>query len=92
VGLGAYSLYDNLQQGNYGWAAVDAVGLVVDTAALVLPVVPGGVGSVIKAARGVDAAVDAIQTVNQVSNAAQVVNNSANVAQGVQAVGDTVTK
>lgn len=84
VGLGIYSLHDNLKQGNYGWAAVDAVGLVVDTAALVLPVVPAGVGAVIKGARGVDTAVDAIQTVNQVSNAAQTANQAANLAQELQ--------
>jgi hypothetical protein len=44
-------------------------------------VVPGGVGSVIKAARGVDTAVDALQTVNRASNAAQTSNQAANLAQ-----------
>jgi hypothetical protein len=76
-----HSFYNNVKDGNYGWAAVDAVGVVVDVAALALPVVPGGVGTVIKAARGVDTAVDAIQTVNQVSNAAQVANRATDVAQ-----------
>jgi RHS repeat-associated protein len=86
VGLGLHSLYNNVRDGNYGWAAADAVGVVVDAAALVLPVVPGGVGTVIKAARGVDTAVDAIQTVNQVSNAAQAANHAANVDQSAQTV------
>jgi hypothetical protein len=44
-------------------------------------VVPGDVGTVIKAARGVDTAVDAIQTVNRASNAAQTANQAANVVQ-----------
>jgi hypothetical protein len=55
--------------------------VVVDATALVLPVVPGGVGTVIKGARAADTAVDAIQTVNQVSNAAQTANQAANLAQ-----------
>jgi hypothetical protein len=50
-------------------------------AALVLPVVPGGIGTIIKGARAVDTAVDAIQTVNRASNAAQTANQAANVAQ-----------
>ena len=77
VVLGAYSLYDNLSQGNYGWAALDAGGLVVDTAALVVPIVPGGVSSIIKGARGVDAAVDVVQAVNQSSNGFSVVTRYA---------------
>jgi RHS repeat-associated protein len=88
VGLGIVSLADNLSQGNYGWAAVDAVGIAVDTAALILPVVPGGVGTIIKAARGVDTAVDAIQTVNRASNAAQAANQAANIAQASVAAGN----
>jgi hypothetical protein len=84
VGLGLHSLYNNVKEGNYGWAAVDAVGVVVDATALVLPIVPGGVGTVIKGARAADTAVDAIQTVNQVSNAAQTANQAANAVQEVQ--------
>jgi hypothetical protein len=82
VRMGIASFVDNVKQGNYGWAAVDAIGVVVDAAALVTPIVPGGVGSIIKGARAVDTAVDAIQTVNQVSNAAQTANQAANVIQG----------
>jgi hypothetical protein len=86
VGMGIASFVDNVKQGNYGWAAVDALGVVVDAAALVTPIVPGGVGAIIKGARAADTAVDAIQTVNQVSNAAQAANQAANVAQGAQTV------
>jgi hypothetical protein len=81
VGMGIASFVDNVKQGNYGWAAVDALGVVVDTAALVTPIVPGGVSAIIKGTRVADTAVDAIQTVNQVSNAAQTANQAANVAQ-----------
>jgi RHS repeat-associated protein len=85
VGLGLYSLQDNLSQGNYGWAAVDVAGLVVDATALAVPIVPGGVSSALKAARGVDAAVDAIQTV-------QVVNQSSNVFSVVKQYADEVVE
>ncbi|MDV7390838.1 RHS repeat-associated core domain-containing protein [Arthrospira platensis SPKY1] len=81
VGIGIASFVDNVKQGNYGWAAVDALGVVVDAAALVTPIVPGGVGAIIKGTRTVDTAVDAIQTVNQVSNAAQATNQAANAVQ-----------
>jgi hypothetical protein len=88
VGMGIASFVDNVKQGNYGWAAVDAVGVAVDTAALILPVVPGGVGMAIKTARAVDTAVDAVQTVNRVSNAAQTANQAANIAQAGVASGN----
>jgi hypothetical protein len=58
--------------------------VVVDAAALVLPVVPGVIGTIIKGARAVDTAVDAIQTVNRASNAAQTANQAANLVQGAQ--------
>ena len=82
--MGIASFVDNVKQGNYGWAAVDAKGVVVDAAALVTPIVPGGIGAILKGSRAVDTAVDAIQTVNQVSNAAQTANQAANVVQGAQ--------
>ncbi len=84
IGLGINSLVDNLLDGNYGSAAIDAIGLVVDAAALIVPIVPGGVGTVIKAAHGVDTAVDAAQTVNQIGHAAQTANQAANLAQELQ--------
>ena len=80
VGMGIASFVDNVKQGNYGWAAVDALGVVVDAAALVTPIVPGGVGAIIKGTRVADTAVDAIQTVNQVSNAAQAANQAVSAA------------
>lgn len=51
IALGVQSLSSNVQAGNWGGAALDAGGIVVDTAAALLPVVPGGAGAAIKAAR-----------------------------------------
>jgi len=64
VGVGLVSLASNLSEGNYGAAAVDAVGVVIDGAATVVPGVPGGAGTAIKVARGADKAVDVIKGVN----------------------------
>jgi RHS repeat-associated protein len=61
LGLGAASLAYNVGQGNYLGAAVDAVGVGLDTAALVLPFVPGGAGVALKAHRAADAALNAGQ-------------------------------
>ncbi|MDQ3523545.1 MAG: RHS repeat-associated core domain-containing protein, partial [Chloroflexota bacterium] len=54
VALDVVSLGKNLAVGNYAGAAVDAVGLVVDAVATVVPGVPGGAGAAIKAARLAD--------------------------------------
>ena len=50
------SLGGNLAAGNYGGAAVDAGGLLLDLAATALPGVPGGAGTAIKMARVADMA------------------------------------
>ncbi|MFA0809792.1 RHS repeat-associated core domain-containing protein [Microbulbifer epialgicus] len=51
LGIGVYSLDQNIQQGNYGAAALDAVGLVADGILAVVPGVPGAVGLSIQASR-----------------------------------------
>jgi RHS repeat-associated protein len=51
VGMGAASFTGNARSGNWGGAAVDAVGVLVDTAATLIPYVPGGAGAAIKATR-----------------------------------------
>lgn len=51
IAMGAGSTAANIAAGNYGKAAIDAVGVVVDTAAMVIPGVPGGAGAGIKALR-----------------------------------------
>ena len=56
IAMGAGSTAANIAAGNYGKAAIDAVGVVVDVAAMVIPGVPGGAGAGIKALRGADEA------------------------------------
>ena len=51
IGLGVSSLIDNVSAGHYGSAIVDAAGVVVDSVAAVIPLVPGGAGSLIKVSR-----------------------------------------
>jgi hypothetical protein len=62
VGLGAVSFADNVNEGNYGWAVVDAIGVVLDSAAVVVPFVPGGAGTAIGASRVADKVIDATKT------------------------------
>ena len=56
LGFGIASFGDNVSEGNYWSAALDAVGIVLDGAALAVPIIPGGAGLGIKAIRGADAA------------------------------------
>ncbi len=58
VAIGATSVVYNLSQGNYAWAALDAVGVVFDTLATIAPGVPGGAATVIQARRAGEVAVD----------------------------------
>ena len=51
VALGTASLGENIANGNWGSAAVDAVGIVGDVAAIATPGIPGGAGLAIRAAR-----------------------------------------
>jgi hypothetical protein len=71
LGMGAVSLYHNVKEGNWGWAALDVVGVVADTVALALPVIPGGAGAAIKASRAAKMGIDALQTVDQAANVGQ---------------------
>ena len=66
IGIGVASFVHNVKQGNYGWAAVDAVGVVVDLAATAIPGAPGGAGTVIRASR---AAGGVARAVNRADNA-----------------------
>jgi RHS repeat-associated protein len=58
IALGVQSFGSNIRSGNYGAAAVDAVGTIIDTAAAAIPFVPGGAGTAIKVIRGADKAID----------------------------------
>ena len=71
VALGIKSLKDNIRAGNYLSAVLDGVGVAVDAAATLLPVVPGGASSVIKAGRAADKAVDAAKGIEKGVNASK---------------------
>ena len=51
ISLGAVSFAQNISEGNYGAAAVDAVGLAIDGTLAIVPVLPGSAGLWINAAR-----------------------------------------
>ena len=51
IGLGVSSLTGNLKTGNYSSAAIDAVGVIIDSVAAAIPLVPGGIGSILKVTR-----------------------------------------
>jgi RHS repeat-associated protein len=57
---GAYSFGKNIAEAKYKDAAIDAGGILVDTAAVLLPGIPGGAGAGIKAGR--KAATEAAET------------------------------
>ncbi len=76
LAVGVASFVDNVRQGNVGSAILDGVGIVADGAALVVPIVPGGAGMAIKAARGADIAVDAAQTLRQTDRTVDVVETA----------------
>jgi RHS repeat-associated protein len=102
VGMGAYSLASNIKSGNWGWAAVDALGLVYDTAATAVPFLPAGAsaglaayraGNTVKASVnvGVDVAVTAKAT-DRVAAAAPATGNAAVAGTRIhQEVGSTVS-
>ena len=58
--------------GNYIGAAIDAVGVVVDTASTIVPVVPAGAGVAIKAARAADAVVDKVRVIDAAKRATEI--------------------
>ena len=59
VALDVASLKTNVSEGNVGGAIVDGFGLLLDAGATLLPCVPGGAGTAIKAYRVADKANDA---------------------------------
>ncbi len=69
IGIGAASLTHNVRNGNWGDAAWDTGGLVVDVAATAVPFVPGGASTAIKMTRAADKAVDAARFAGRASDA-----------------------
>ncbi|MBK6686015.1 MAG: putative Ig domain-containing protein [Deltaproteobacteria bacterium] len=64
VGIGVYSFLKNIDCGNFWSAAFDGVGIVIDSAAVVLPIVPGGAGTLLKSLRYADEAAAARGALN----------------------------
>ena len=65
LAMGVKSFVNNVKGGNVIGAVVDGVGIVLDVAAVALPVVPGGAGAAIKGVRAIDKAVDAAKTADK---------------------------
>jgi RHS repeat-associated protein len=81
LGIGLWSLNQSLEQGDYGSAAWDGVGIVVDAAALLTPGVPGGAGVALKASR-------AARSMRKLIKAAQLVDQVGNVFQATSGAQD----
>ncbi|WP_437506793.1 Imm53 family immunity protein [Sorangium sp. So ce1099] len=90
LGLGIASLVDNVAQGQWGSAAIDAGGVALDTFAMALPVVPGGAGAAIQGARAADKLNDMRKAADQGADAAKAVDQAADAAKAVAQHGDEV--
>ena len=69
VVLDVTSLVSNVKGGNTSAAIADAAGLVLDVAATIIPFIPGGAGTALKAARGVDKAADVVRAADKATDA-----------------------
>ncbi|UKK86163.1 hypothetical protein L7H23_08725 [Sphingopyxis sp. BSN-002] len=70
VAIGVASAVDNFSEGNIGAGVVDTIGVVVDGAATIVPFVPGGAGTAIKAARGGERVLRVVKAGDRVSGVA----------------------
>ena len=70
------SLVSNIKQGNSKAAIADGAGLVLDVAATIIPVIPGGAGTALKAARGADKAADVVKATDNAVDATKIVDNA----------------
>lgn len=75
--IGAGSLGYNLGNQNWGYAALDAGGLVIDGLATAIPFIPGGAAAAIKAGRGIDTAVTVATTLKKTEVAVKEVAQAA---------------
>ncbi|WP_353098663.1 polymorphic toxin type 10 domain-containing protein [Stenotrophomonas lactitubi] len=71
IAMGATSAYSNFSQGNVGAGIVDSIGVAIDATAAAVPFVPGGAGTAIKAARGLEKAVDGARTAEKLGRRGQ---------------------
>lgn len=84
IGMGVYSAQDNFRQGNWGWFALDVVGLAYDGVAAAVPFLPAGASAGFKAARAgnsivhsVNAGLDVANVSNRVHDAARAIDTTA---------------
>lgn len=75
IAMGATSAYSNFSQGNVGAGIVDSIGVAIDATAAAVPFVPGGAGTAIKAARGLEKAVDGARTAEKLGDAGKMVGD-----------------
>lgn len=80
VGLGSYSLTSNLREGNWGWAALDAAGLLYDGVATAVPFLPAGASAGISALRAGNTVINSAQVAIDVARVANVANDAARAA------------
>lgn len=95
LGLGIYSLQDNLRSGSYGWAALDAVGLVYDGIATAVPFLPAGVSAGMQSLRVGNSVADSMAIAHDVAITADVANSVVRQADsssmsGLQAAGEGI--
>ncbi|MDW8383124.1 MAG: polymorphic toxin type 10 domain-containing protein, partial [Verrucomicrobiota bacterium] len=86
IGMGAYSLQSNVRAGNWGWAALDAVGLVYDVAATAVPFLPAGASAAFKAARAGNTVVDSVNAGLDVARVAERTHQTAKTFDAASAV------
>ena len=79
VGLGVASFASNIRAGNYGSAALDAAGLVYDSVATAVPVLPGGAGSAIKATRVGSKVASVVRASDKAADVARVVDKASDI-------------
>ena len=80
IGIGIYSFVSNVSSGNWGSAALDAGGGIVDVAATAVPFIPGGAGIAIKVARAADKTADAVKKIDKAVDTANVARKSDKIA------------
>ncbi len=94
VTMGVVSCAKNIAIGNYVGAAVDAGGVVADLAATVLPGVPGGAGTAIRAARAADKGYDiykGIKTADKVADASKMLKSADKAADAAKSTKTALT-
>jgi RHS repeat-associated protein len=75
VAMGVSSFVSNAKTGNWGAAAVDAIGVVADSAATVFPVVPGGAGTAIRTVRGAERVAEVAGSAKAAASAGKATDN-----------------